>query len=84
MSEATVASVLREVYAVTEGEAPIPVEAVERIAAEHGIDLREPCDTCHAIEGHETWCPEGLCRTCEIQGCPGDCADRAYERWADT
>lgn len=67
---------LQEIWDITDGEFPIPPEAVERIAAEYGINLRPACDTCHKVDGHTTDCADGICHTCNRNPCQ---CDNLYE-----
>jgi len=75
----TAEAVLRELWELTDGETPIPAEAVARMAEERGIALQK-CVDCGEYDYHESECPEALCRMCERPTCDGNCGDRAYER----
>ena len=69
----------RELAASADSEVGIPWGVFERACDARGINWHEPCDACHGDGTHETWCPEGLCRTCETPGCDGNCVDRVFE-----
>lgn len=59
--------VLREVYAVTDGDVSVPIEALERISEGYGVTL---VDYEHV---------DGACWMCERIECDGNCADRAWD-----
>lgn len=49
----------------------------------YGVELHTYCQQCHGEDAHESWCTEGICDICNKPGCPGDCADRAWDAWRE-
>jgi len=43
-----------------------------------GCECHQPCDTCHGVGDHESWCPDALCHCGQL---PQACVcDRGVDR----